>query len=232
MEECNCIIIDDTPNIVKSATISDIKDRVQQNSHFHLNLLQLNPKDEEFLNDEDGSIIMEKLLEKLDSPSYLKQQIHLIICDYELGDKNVNGFEIVRELRNKLRTKKEIILYSSNIEDVIKKIFDSNEGDRIQRVKDLVASKIADFCKKDEHLGQAIIRALKAETSFSSDKFIESEMFKYSEYPFKNIYDRFEGKTLGEVAYIITQQIDEGARFKRELITQLISYMVDIKDDD
>ncbi|RZK38904.1 MAG: hypothetical protein EOO90_20650 [Pedobacter sp.] len=225
MEKCFCIVIDDSSQILDTATFNTIKENVKNSASIDLELIQLNPKSEEMINEEDGSILLDKVIERLNTPDYLKRQIHLIICDYELGDEKVNGFEIIRLLRNNLGSKKEIILYSSNIENVIDKIINKEE-DKAKSIKDLVSSKIFDFCLKDEHLSSAIIKAMKSEMDFSSDKFLEAELFKYPDLKFNNIYDRFEGKTLGEIAVVMSSNLDEGNRLKKEMISQVVAYMI------
>ena len=227
MKDFFCIIIDDNSDVIGSATIQNIKDRVKKYAGLNIEFKQLNPKETKYINEDDGSINISNVLQVLDSKEYLKREVHLIICDYELGDDQINGFEVIRKIRNDLNSKKQIILYSSNIDNVIKKIFDGSEDHRIKKIKDLVASKISEFCPKDEHLEEAILKILKQESMFSSDKFIESELFRYSDHKFKNVYDKFENKTLGEVAYIISTQVDEAFRLKKELLEQLIAFMID-----
>ncbi len=230
MEKCFCIIIDDSTQIMDSAMITKIKENVKTTASIELELIQLNPKIEGLVNEDNGSILLDKVIERLNTPDYLKRQVHLIICDYELGDPDVNGFEIIRQLRNKLGSKKEIILYSSNIEDVIAKII-AKEEDKTKSIKDLVSSKIFDFCIKDEHLSNAIVKAIKSEMEYSSDKFLEAELFRYKDEKFKNIYDRFEGKKLGDIAGIMVTHVAEGNRLKKEMITQVIAYMVNTEID-
>jgi len=230
MKECNVILIDDRPAFFTSATIKNILRRASENHRLQINLLPLNPKDEKFV-DDDGIIIPERLVKELDTPQYLKQVIHLIACDYDFGGDKTNGFEIIRILRTTLESKKKIILYSSNLDNVIDKILDGERAGIVERITDLVNSNISAFCKRDEHLEESIIKQLNDESQFSADKAFESELYKYKDHKFKITYNKFENKTLGEVAELISKQKHEGEILKQELIEQVIAYMIMMENE-
>ncbi len=105
MKECNCIVIDDKRGFSKSALVSNFLTEAER-KNIKINLIQLNPKDEPFVNDK-GEIITSRVQEQLDTPKYLRQDIQLIICDYDLADEITDGFDIVRLLRNELKSKKK-----------------------------------------------------------------------------------------------------------------------------
>ena len=230
MKECNVILIDDRPSFFTSATINNILSRALEHHHLRINLLPLNPKDEKFV-DEQGIIVPELIIKELDTPNYLKQLIHLIACDYDYGRDKTNGFEIIRFIRNTLNSKKKIILYSSNIENVIDKIIEGNRPEIVGRIVDLVSSNISAFCQRDSHLEEAIIKYLNEEIQFSTDKAFEQELFKYKDYKFKSTYDKFENKTLGEIAEIISRNKHEGELLKQELIEQVVAYMIMMENE-
>lgn len=225
MKVCNVIVIDDKIGYTSSATMKNFINRAYENNQLQINLIHLNPKLEKYV-DENGSIIIEKVITELKTNDYLNQMIHLIICDYDLGDDALNGFEIIRTLRKDIRTKKRVILYSSNIDNVIDKIVKGNTDEITAKIIDLVKSNISDFCKRDAHLEESIIKSLNEESDFSTDKFFEAELYKYGEYPFQSTYDKFENKKLSEIAKIISDDPNEGARLKKELIEQIIAHMI------
>lgn len=225
MKECNVILIDDRSSFFKSSTINNILERALTNHHLQINLITLNPKEEKYVDDK-GVINASLITNELDSSKYLKQPIQLIACDYDLGGDVTNGFEIIRILRNDLKCKKKIILYSSNIEDVIERILKGTQEAIVKKIIDLTNSNIASFCKRDSHLGEDMIKYLQEETKFSTDSFFESELYKYGAFKFKSTYDKFENKTLAEIAEVIAKQSDEGELLKKELIEQVIAYMI------
>jgi hypothetical protein len=230
MKECNVILIDDRPAFFTSSTLKNILRRALDNHQLKINLLPLNPKDEKFV-DGEGIILIDRIIKEFDTPQYLRRSIQLIATDYDFGGDKTNGFEIVRILRNTFKTNKQIILYSSNIENVIDKILEGKKAEITERIVDLVKANIADFCQRDSHLGEAIIKHLNEEMKFSADKAFESELYKYRDYKFKTIYSKFENKTLGEVAAIIAQQRHEGDLLKKELIEQVIAYMIMMENE-
>ncbi|MES2328157.1 MAG: hypothetical protein V4539_01055 [Bacteroidota bacterium] len=230
MKTCNVILIDDRPTFFKSATINNILRRAEDNHQLQIKLLPLNPKEEKFV-DEEGTIIPDRIVAALDTVDYLKQSIELIVCDYDFGGDKTNGFEIIRILRNTLNTKKKIILYSSNIENVVAKILEGDQAEIAAKIIDLVTSNITAFCQRDKHLEEAMIMQLNAEAQFSTDKAFEAELYKYRDYKFKTTYSKFENKTLGEVAYFISRQKPEGDLLKQELIEQVIAYMIMMENE-
>jgi hypothetical protein len=171
-------------------------------------------------------IVPKKIIDELNTYNYLNQPIQLIICDYNLGGDDLNGFEIIRILRNEIGTKKRIILYSSNIDNVIDKILEGNKDEITAKISDLVNSNISEFCKKNNHLEESMIKYLDEESEFSTDKFFELELYKYGDYTFQSVYDKFENKRLSEIANLIANQPHEGERLKKELIEQVIAHMI------
>jgi len=231
MKECNCIVIDDSKNYTSSATITNFLERASKENKLQIKLIHLNPKDQKFVN-EAGAIVLTKITEELNTSQYLKQSIQLIICDYNLGDDATNGFEIIRILRNKLGCKKKILLYSSNIDEVIDRILkETNQEEARKIIIDLVDSKISAFCKRDDHLLEEMIKHLLEELEFSTDNFFESELYRYGDFNFSAPYAKFGGMKLGMIAEHISKHTEEGNKLKKEMIQQVISYMIDLKDE-
>ena len=232
MIECNCIVIDDSKSFTTSSTMNNFLRRALENNKLQINLIHLNPKDERFV-DDNGLILTDRIVNELNTNQYLKRLIHLVVCDYNLGDDSTNGFEIIRLLRNELKCKKKIILYSSNIDDVIDKIISGDNPEQVRKViVDLVSSEISEFCQRNEHLEEEMIKQLLGEIKFSTDKYFEEELYKYRSYLFRAPYDKFKGKTLGDVADYIATHNHEGEILKKELIQQVVAYMIDLNDEE
>lgn len=230
MKECNCVVIDDKRGFSTSALITNFLNQVYENNQIKINFYQLNPKEERFV-DENGFIIRERIINELNSPKYLQQLVHLIVCDYDLTDDKINGFEVIRILRKDIKTKKKILLYSSNLSDVVDKIIQGEKEEVSDKIIDLVNSNISAFCKRDQHLLDAILKHLLEELVFSTDKFIESELYKYKDYKFKLVYDKFENKSLGDIAEIIEKNRHEGEILKKEIVEQVIAYMINLENE-
>ena len=229
MKDCTCIVIDDKRDYTLSATMTNFVKRAAA-AHLRVKLVQLNPREERFVDEEDDMISPERLLKELNTNNFLLQPVHLIACDYDLADAGINGFEVIRLLRFQLNCKRKILLYSSNIENVINTIISGRDGDKVQKIRDLVKVNIADFCDREEHLEEAMLKYLREESIFSADSFLVSELYRYKGYKFKGQYEKFENKTLGEIAGIVANQPDEAAKFKKEIMEQVIAYMIDLKN--
>jgi len=231
MKECFCVVIDDTTRFVNSTFLSTFQREIRKSHKLQVEFEQLNPKDAAYI-DEEGRIDISKVIADLQTPKYLKRAVHLVICDYGLGDDRVNGFEVIRKLRSEIKTKKKIILYSSNIDNVIMKILnDGQESERIARLKDLFSSQISSFCERDSHLTNSILEHLQQETEYTTDRQIVEALYRYGSRKFSAAYDKFENMQLAEVADILEKHDHERERFEKEIIDQIIGYLVGLENE-
>lgn len=222
-----CIIIDDEPQdgIIKNLC------RGLKRENINLECEQLNPQDDKY-NKNKGTesapeyvIDLDEIIKDLNTSKYLKRKVDLIACDYSLQDDEVNGFEIIRKLRNELNYNKEIVLYSANLDNVIREILeDRNKQKHIQKIRNLVNAKISDICKRESYK-TTIIGVLK-QNKFSLESELESRLYKHSDLKFKSTFPVFKDKLLAEIIDEIRSNSPQAVEFQKELIERIVSNLV------
>lgn len=143
MNDKSCIIIDDEP---QDEIVENLKADARHRG-IQLSCVQLNPQDQDYEKDVGDNerpeyvIDIEKVIEKLKTIGC--RRVDVIACDYFLQDDNINGFDIIHKLRNQLHYKKEIILYSANLETVIREILlERSVEEQLDRIMNLVKANI------------------------------------------------------------------------------------------
>jgi len=167
-------------------------------------------------------------VEALKQLQYFKQ-LDSIVCDYHLTDI-IDGFEIIKIIKKENTSyKKQIILYSANIDDVIDKIIrrDDDFDTKKNNLKQLVECNI-DFVKRDCFKDE-VIKHIKKEKPFS----FEDELIKWFESreddEFNGIFPKYQGKKFGEIAECLRKtKNDDSIEFKKELVGQIIAYLLKI----
>jgi hypothetical protein len=227
-----CIIIDDEP---QDEVVENLKDDARQIG-IQLHCYQLNPQEEGFQKNagtEDAPhfvIDIEKITAALRTPDYRRVKVDIIACDYHLEDDVVNGYEIIRKLRNHLHYRKAIILYSGNLETVIREILrEENLREKIDRIKALARANIFEFNDKNDYR-QSIITALRR-NEFSLEFELELLLQKYSEWTFKSVYPAFSGRTISEILDEIEAGSAQGQEFQKALLANAVAHMINLNRD-
>jgi CheY-like chemotaxis protein len=229
MKDKYCIIIDDES---QDEIVENLKADARQRG-VDLTCFQLNPQgDDCHKNVGDDKrpnfvIDMEKVVAKLRSAEYRKLKVNVIACDYNLQDDEVDGFEIIRKIRNDLNYKKEIILYSANIDIVIRRILQLDDvGKRVQSIRNLARANIREFSDKNDYRG--IIVSLIRQDAFSLESEIESLLNRYSELTFKSGFPPLSGKKLSEILEEIDSGTVLGEKFQSAILENAIAHMIDL----
>lgn len=179
--------------------------------------------------DINGAIDINAVLAKFKS-EFDGTKLDMICVDFQLEDENINGLDVLKQVYA-LRQSSQFIIYSSNLDQVVKGIIgdydkDKNKGKLIADIKSLTKYKILDFVSRDRY-DQAILDIL-SKNEMSLELVLESKLLEYPELVFQNTYPKFEGLTLQQIANEIRQGSNHGQLFKAELLEQAISHMVQI----
>lgn len=226
MNDKFCIIIDDEPQT------EIIEDLVHRAKGYGLQLIceQLNPQNflEEISSDgnKDFVINLEKIKSELHTTKYLRRKVDLILCDFGLQDKKINGFEIIRNLRNEWNYKKKIILYSATIEDVIENIL-KNDDKKTQRLRNLMRAEISDFCDKD--YSESLLRVLR-EDKFSLESELEAFLIKFGDKKFRSVFPKYNGKTLYEISEELKVNSQDAIDFQKNFIENAIAHFLELNE--
>lgn len=227
-----CIIIDDEPQDEIVTNLTEDAGR----KGIRLRCVQLNPQDETYHkntgdeNHPDFVIDLDRVLKALKSQEYGKLRADVIACDYNLQDDHVNGFEIIRNLRNQLKYRNEVILYSANLDMVIRNILsEGNLGEQIHKIRNLTRANILDFSDKDNYRA-AIFTAIQ-QITFSLESTLESLLHKYSEWTFRSVFPPLSGKKLSEVLEEIEAGSTSGKGFQIAILENAIAHMIELNKE-
>lgn len=223
-----CLIIDDKDQ--QHAFNAQIRD-VLKGDGYNVTAVFINTTDPIVLNEEQN-IDFKKL------SNYIKDkisQIHIdvVATDFDLSDDYINGLKVVEIIRNICNRKKTpIILYSGNLDKVIKSVI----GDPVKDasiltadVRNLMLYHIYDFIDRTGY-AESVNRLLKEKES-STKQILLKKLREYPDMKFMSCYSPFEGKTLGEIANEIEKASYHGQGFQSELIEQTVAYLIEINHE-
>lgn len=176
---------------------------------------------------EDGDIIFDIETFKADllKLPYFRQ-LDSIVCDYNLIEDVINGFQIIKIIKSiNPNYKKQVILYSAQIENVIEDIINTDNFDlQKENLKSLIDCNI-DFRKRDRDYEQELIKHIKKEREFS----FEDELIKWfllrKDDTFNFLFPKYEGKKFEEIATCLESKTSDSIEFKKDLVEQIISYL-------
>lgn len=149
-----------------------------------------------------------------------------IVCDYNLIAGIIDGFQIIKIIKSiNPNYKKQVILYSAQIESVIEDIIRTDDFEKQkENLKSLIECNI-DFRKRDNDYVQELIKHIKKEKDFS----FEDELVKWfslrKEDTFNYLFPKYKGKKFEEIAYCLQKNTPDSIEFKKDLVEQIISYL-------
>jgi hypothetical protein len=223
-----CLIIDDKDQ--QHAFNAQIRD-VLNKKGYNVDAVFINTTNPDVLNDEQN-IDIGKLSNYI-SDSIKDKHIDVVATDFDLSDDAVNGLNIVEIVRNVCNRKRTpIVLYSGNLEKVIKSVI----GDPIKDssaltadVKTLMLYHIHDFIDRTGY-AESVNKILQ-EKETSTKQILLKKLREYPDMKFMSCYPAFTGKTLGNIADEIEKSTYHGQGFQSELIEQTVAYLIDINGD-
>lgn len=197
---------------------------------FNLIYTEINPTDYTKRNSGEISFDKEKFEKHINDIEYFRQT-DIILCDYNLIKDVINGYEIIRIIRNlKYNKNKKIILYSAKIDDIIHDIItrDNDFDVTKENLKNLINSNI-EFIRRDSYDSE-VIKIIRKEPEFDFENELTNWFYKRKDDTFCYLFPKYEGKSLGYIAEEIQQNSNESIAFKKELIEQIVAYLTIIND--
>lgn len=233
----HCLILDDQ-NQKTEIELLESKSAEQGfpiKCHF-LNLSDRAFSREEIINGQPDFVIdFDKVIDYL-RQTFKGQQIDLIACDYKYTDETTDGLKLVQFLKEqKFRGKGlPFILYSSKFEEIeeklqfsIKELIENKDQLKIylESYFDTKPEKIIDRTNYDD----TVIEYLKKNKTPLSIK-LESKLLDYPDNVFKNIFPRFEGKTLRQLAILLNKSGPESDDFESEFLERSIAHFIYLEE--
>lgn len=176
--------------------------------------------------DDSGDVLFNKesFVAELEKLSYFKQ-LDSIACDYNLIEDVINGFEIIKIIKEiNPYYKKQIILYSAKIDDVIGKIITQGDIDsQKDNLKKLIECNI-EFIKRDGY-DQEVITHIKKEKPFSFEDELINWFYSREDDEFNYLFPKYQGTKFEDIAKNLESNSQDSVDFKKELIEQIIAYL-------
>ena len=176
---------------------------------------------------ENGEILFDTESFKTDllSLPYFRQ-LDSIICDYNLIADVIDGFQIIKIIKAiNPNYKKQVILYSAQIENVIEDIIKTGDFEKQkENLKSLIACNI-DFRKRDDDYEQGLVKHVKKEKEFSFEDELIKWFFLRKDDTFNYLFPKYAGKKFEEIATDLQAKTPDSIEFKKDLVEQIISYL-------
>lgn len=220
------VLIDEKPQL---DTLTNIKN-ILRNDEIDLIYEEFNPTNYQ-LRLSDGNIIFDKdkFVQDISNLEYFKN-LDSIVCDYNLIKDVINGFEVIKIIKEINTTyKKQIILYSAQIKEVISNILTgSTFEDQKNSLTSLINCNI-EFIKREGY-DQEVIKNIKKEKEFDFEYELIKWFYKRDKDIFNYLFPKYQGKNFGEIAKELEGKTSDSVDFKKELIEQIIAYLSTIND--
>lgn len=180
---------------------------------------------------EQGAINLPLVIDKFKS-EFDEWVFDLICVDFQLEDENVSGLDVLKAVYD-LRCTSQYMVYSSNLDLVVKSIIENYDADKdktklIARIKSLTKYKITEFTARDRY--DAVILEILAKNELNIGIAFEKKLLEYPELIFQSTYPKFERLSLRDIAYEIRKSSHHGQSFTIELIEQAVAHMIKVNE--
>lgn len=215
----------------QSAVLQNIKTTLR-NDGVELVCKEFNPIN--YQKRDNGEILFdtETFKEDLLKLPYFKQ-LDSIICDYNLIADVIDGFQIIKIIKSiNPYYKKQVILYSAQIENVIADIIRTVDFEKQkENLKSLVDCNI-DFRKRDSDYEQELVKHIKKEREFNFEDELIKWFFLRKDDVFNYLFPKYAGKRFEDIAVCLQSKTADSIEFKKDLVEQIISYLSSINGLD
>ncbi|RGD24191.1 hypothetical protein DW646_16575 [Bacteroides sp. AM23-18] len=161
------------------------------------------------------------------------RQLDSIVCDYNLISGVIDGFQIIKIIKSiNPNYKKQVILYSAQIENVIEDIIKTDDFEKQkENLKSLIDCNI-DFRKRDNDYEQELVKHVKKEKEFNFEDELIKWFFLRRDDTFNHLFPKYAGRRFEEIATCLQSKTPDSIEFKKDLVEQIISYLSSINGLD
>lgn len=191
----------------------------------------LNPKDPRFqeLSDVTGQLgaSFNKIKAELEK-EHFPVRYDVVACDFCFANDQLNGYDVIKWLINKANTnratirKSLFICYSGEEEKFTTNIIQNQE------LIKLIKLKIHAFFTRPNLSNELSKLLIKEAEILNLSDIIRDELENHSEHEFKNVYPKFEGKTLGEVAKEIESDSHHGIAYQKYMVELTVAHILEL----
>lgn len=178
-----------------------------------------------------GETVLDKSkIQAFINENYINDNFDIVASDYDFKDKNLDGFELLKWIKNESISKKhklrraKFCLYSAE-QDKVAKIFSTPE-----QVKKLIKLKIDDFIDRTRIPDEITQILLAPQKSYYFKDHLISYLEKFGDEKFKSTFPKFKGMTLTEIAHEIDKDLPNGIEFQKYLVELTIAHLLEINN--
>jgi hypothetical protein len=199
-------------------------------SGFDLDETFLNLNDEKFKKrDDNQKVILDlKKIKEYIIENYSQENFDIIASDYDYSDENLDGYQLLSWMKNQSKAQKyrlrfaQFCLYSAEQDKLVEKL---NSPDKIKK---LVKLKIDDFIDRNNLANDLFSLFIKPKEKYNYSKHLIDYLEKYPNLIFNNVYPKFKGNTLSEIAHEIDKDLPNGIDFQKNLVELTIAHLIDL----
>lgn len=199
-------------------------------SGFDLDETFLNLNDEKFKKrDRNQKVILDlKKIKEYITENYSQENFDIVASDYDYSDENLDGYQLLSWIKNQSKSQKyrlrfaQFCLYSAEQDKVVEQL---NSPDKIKK---LVKLKIDDFIDRNNLANDLFSLFIKPKEKYSYSKHLIDFLEKYPDLVFNNVYPKFKGKSLSEIAHEIDKDLPNGIDFQKNLVELTIAHLVNL----
>lgn len=160
----------------------------------------------------------------------VNENYDIIASDYDFKDNNLDGFELLKWIKNESTSKKyrirraKFCLYSAE-QDKVAKIFNTPE-----QVKKLIKLKIDDFIDRARIPDEITQLFIAPQKTYYFKEHLVNYLEKYGDETFKSVYPKFKGKNLSEIANEIDKDLPNGIEFQKCLVELTVAHLIELNN--
>lgn len=178
-----------------------------------------------------GETILDKVkIQTYITENYIDDNFDIVASDYDFKDKNLDGFELLKWIKNESVSKKyklrraKFCLYSAE-QDKVAKIFSTPE-----QVKKLIKLKIDDFIDRTRIPDEITQMLIAPQKSYYFKSHLISYLEKYGDEKFKSTFPKFKDMTLAEIAHEIDKDLPNGIEFQKCLVELTVAHLIELNN--
>lgn len=201
-------------------------------SSFNVVCKTLRTKDNVFKKEENGEDVLDidKLTKKLEE-LFKGNSFDLVLTDYNLSEKLVNGLDIVKIIKDRW-ARTNIIMYSGKLPDIVRNMIRVDEDEKlsdkqvIEAVSKLVKYRIIAFPERTRYVDEAYDFLIQNKELSLTNELVRL-LRQHNDLEFKSCFPEFAGKTFGEIADLIDNKADQRSdEWIKNILEQTIAYLV------
>ncbi len=197
---------------------------------FDLDETFINLNDEKFKKrDENQKVVLDiNKIKDFIIENYSQENFDIIASDYDYSDDKLDGYQLLSWIKNQSNSQKyrlrfaQFCLYSAEQDKLVVEL---NSPDKIKK---LVKLKIDDFIDRNNLANELFSLFIKPKEKYNYSKHLIGYLEKYPDLVFNNVYPKFKGKQLSDIAHEIDKDLPNGIDFQRNLVELTIAHLIEL----